>query len=328
MIKPRALHRLWAYLARRDRWKLHLGVGAGSVLMAGISLAPQAPAPVVKAPEENSVPLLREELQRRDARTVFRDVRRLADQVGDAVVGFVAASPAAPLVHPDFGLPSAPPRPGLGQGLVVSAEGDVLSHAAAIGRQVEVDVRLAGGAMTRAAVTAYERDTGLVLLRLATAGPAAPVSLVGVQPPPGDVLAAVTRGSDGAAPVAQPVYVASESPGGLALAAFSEGLVPGTPLFTLDGSAIAVVGDTPHTAWPAARAVVRLAALASTGRGVPVTIGVRLQAVAPQLRPFVGDVAAVVVDADGTDPPHGLVFAWATGCAPSTAPSSPTCPMR
>lgn len=298
MFEPRPIRRLWAHLARGDRWKLHLGVGAGSVLVAGVALAPQAPAPVARAPQEAAVPLLREELQRRDAGAVFRDVHRLGEKVGEAVVKFLAPPPDEPLVHPDFALLPARRRPRLGYGLVVSADGDVLSHASAIGREVEVDARLANGVETRARIVAYEGDTGLVLLRLATASPGLSVPLAGGEPVPGAVVAAVTRTADGAGPLAQPVYVASDGPGAFALAAFSEGLVPGTPLFTLDASAIAVVGETARTAWPAARAVDRLSTLARAGRGVPATIGVRLQAVGPRLRPFASGAAVIIADVD------------------------------
>lgn len=293
--------RLWAYLARRDRWRLHLGVGAILVLVAGAWLAPRSPRPAIRSPEDATVPLLREEFQRRDVATPFRQVPHVADAVSGSVVAFLAPAAAPALVHPDFGLHAPRSTDPQGYGLVVSADGDVLTHVAAIARRLAPSIILRGGGTVQAAVRAYDPDTGMVLVRAADASGMVEARLAGRAPAPGDLAAAITSLSAGGAAVTQPAYVAAVAPTAVVVAAFGEGLPSGTPVFTLDGTALALATGDARTARLAAQSLDRLLMLAGSGRAVPRTLGMRLQDVTSALRPFAGEAGVLVVslDADG-----------------------------
>ena len=87
-------------------------------------LALRAPAPVVRAPSEKVVPLLREEYQRRDASDVLLRIPRLAERVRTSVLSFPAPADAPVTAHADYQLFTPPPaaHQGLLQGGVALVE--------------------------------------------------------------------------------------------------------------------------------------------------------------------------------------------------------------
>lgn len=282
-----------AKLIRGGRTKLVLVLGCVAVLGVGALVAPpRVPPPVARA--EAAAPRLEAQVERRGPARAFRGVQ----DAGRGALRFSVSFPAAPRVdivtYEDFA--ENVPRSALpsGFGLLVSAR-EVLTHLAATGGRTRLSAQTADGTLVQSRAVAYEPETGLLLLELAAGVPEAPPP---VAPPAvaGELAVAAAR-DDGRDYVA-PVFIAAAEPDRYLVTAASGLIFPGTPLFTLDGEPLAVTaGGAPEPlAYPVAASLERLRRLVAEGRGLPSSIGARLQALDGALAQRLGPGAALVCD--------------------------------
>jgi S1-C subfamily serine protease len=183
-----------------------------------------------------------------------------------------------------------------GFGVVVTPQGDVLTHAAALGGRAALTVQTPAGALIEAALVAYEPETGLAMLRTPPDGavPMAPIAPGRAQP--GTLVAAVAQW-DGRG-LALPAYVTTEGPEGYVISPTAGALAPGAPIYDMDGQLVAVAADSAaaDVAYPAREAVDRLTTRIATGRGRESSIGLALQALAGGLETVFGDSGVLVSD--------------------------------
>lgn len=274
------------------RLKLQLAAVSGVVLGAGALLAPQSTRPGVTTSQERPVPLLEQEVQRREPARVFRPFREIARRVMLHNVTIPPARRAAARTVPDVStIPFADPGPA-GFGVIVDANGAVLTHASALGSRASLPVVLATGESVSAQLVAYEAATGLALLRLSDARglPAAPIGAA--HPEPGSVAATAARwqGRD----IVAPVFVTSAGPQAYAIDAHGAAL-GGIALYNLEGEAFAIAGGAEQDiAFPLRAAVDRLSARAASGRSLDASIGVMFQPMTDRLRKVFGGRGVLV----------------------------------
>lgn len=294
-----ALARRFVPLFTTRGGKLKLFFGALGVLAVGVLLAPRAPTRVTQATLDLPVPRLQSEFERRDASRLFDRV----PAVGAAVAGHVVTFPAPPVPArvsaPDHVLTPANREP-LGLGLVVSADGDVLSHVSALGGAFAPPVEGAAGASFGARVTAVDPETGLVLVRLDAARNLPPAPAVAVNAPAaGDVL--VAAGRTGGQPASWPVFVALATGREYAVSSMGAPLAPGTPVFSLEREVVAVAGGDGRLVFGVPFALERLGRLVADGTPLPLTLGLALQPLTAALSSAFGDAGVIVaaVEPDG-----------------------------
>lgn len=291
-------------LVRRRLTKLRLALGAVAVLLVGFLLTPAATPKAAKAPAppEPVAPMLEAEIRRREPARAFERVQEVGREAMASTVALPAA-PAAPPppAHADFSAPAAAGPAAAAFGLLVSAEGDVLTHVSGLGGSLDPVVQLPDGTSTTSRVTAYEPVTGLVLLRLATRPPRPPRPLAAAPPRAGELAVAAFR--RGGADFVLPLFVTSVG-STYGLGAAPGVAVPGTPVFNAAGEALAVAGGDPsrHEAHPAAAAVERLGRARDAGRGLPGTIGVSLQPLDEALAALLGEGGVLVADVRAGSP--------------------------
>lgn len=284
---------LWRYLKRPDRWKLHLGLAGCLVLVVGAALAPPPRTTTPSVPQADATPLLREELERRDVPDAFQRVALVGPRIDATVVAIDEPRAAEPRARADHALavPAARPR---GHGIVISGDGLVLSHLDAIAGAARISTRLADRS-TDATVVAVDPETGLILLSLDSAEGTASARVASAMPAPGSLAAAATRWMPHVTATAQPTYIAGAVGSAVALAPVGGDLLPGTPVFDLDGVALAIVTRR-HEAVAIASALARLGEIRASNRALPRTLGLGLQAVSDAMRPHLdAAIGAMVV---------------------------------
>lgn len=286
----RRVNRLFS--TRSGKFKLFFGSIA--VLAVGASLAPRAPARVTHAPLDLPVPVLRSELERRESGRVFDAVPAVGREVVGSVVAFPVLPPAAPLAAADHANEPAPPSRPRGYGLIVSPDGDVLTHIGATGGDIAPQLSLAPGRSVTGRVTAFDPVSGLLLLRVEGGVPGTPPAVAATAPATGELLVGVARRGDSMA--AAPVFVSMSGAGEYLLSAMGGTLDPGTPVFTSDREAVAIAAGDGRRAYAVPTALERLGTLIEQGRGVPLTLGLSLQPITPSLRPLVGADGVLVAD--------------------------------
>lgn len=282
--------------------KLRLAGGAALVLVAGILLAPPQ-ARKNPLPQEKAAPILQAEVQRREPARVFRGVQETGRKALRYTVAFHGrAQEPRVTVFSDFAPPLGQPEAPHGFGVLASGEGDVLTHVSAMGGLPLGEAELSDGTRVRAQVIAHEPETGLVLVRLegVPAGTGAP--LARSEPDSGELVVAAGR-SHGRDMVA-PVFVASSDGDRYTISAASGVVVPGTPLFNLEGEALAVTSGAPSfsDAYPIGLSLLRLRERIAQGRAFPSSIGIVLQPHAGPLASKLGAVGALVCDVRGGGP--------------------------
>jgi S1-C subfamily serine protease len=288
--------------------KVRLGLIGAAVLGTGALVAPRAAQPVLSVPDDRVVPLLEERVVAREDALTFRGVQRTARDAARFSVA-VPGPPASPLpLASDFTAPALAAAGPLGYGVIVSRDGDVITHDSALDGSPTVQLLTSRG-LEEARVTAYEKASGLTLLRL-TGGGVMDAPAVADPAEPGALVAAVGR-VDGQVFV-QPAFVSSVSGDGYALV-FVEGTVrPGAPIFDTDGKLVAITTslDNAHRrAVGAAEAIGRLTRRAAEGRGHETSIGVVFQSADGLLVEALGARGALVADVveDGPADQAGLV---------------------
>ena len=275
------------------RLKLRLAAGSLAILGAGALVAPKAPTPL-PASQERPVPLLEQELQRREPARIFRPIQDIARRVLTHNVTIPPIARAAARTVPDNAVPPTRSSAPAGFGVVVDAQGSVLTHASALAGRASVQVQTSAGQSLPAELAAYEASTGLALLRVSggTALPAAPMTAV--RPEPGSLAATAARweGRD----IVAPVFVTSAGPETYAIDAHGAAL-GGIALYSLDGEAFAIVGSAGQgTAYPIREAAARLIAQAASGHRLDASIGVMFQPVAGALLKVFDARGALVSD--------------------------------
>lgn len=280
------------------RLKLRVAAASAAILGAGALLAPRAAPTAVPVSEERAVPLLQEEVQRREPARQFRGLRQeIIRRVGSYSVeipGRVNAD--GPRTTPDAPPLPVPPRAASGYGVVVDAAGGVLTHVAALAGRMTLPVRAPDGSPAEARVAAHETQTGLALLRVSGAPTlAAPISAASLEP--GALAAAVVRrdGRD----VASPVFVTAADDSLYSIAPPGAPLAAGTPLYNLDGEAFAIAAGpgAGDVAYPLAGTLGRLQARESSGHPFDGSIGISIQGTAGLTRwfPAAGALVSAVV---------------------------------
>lgn len=275
------------------RLKLWIAAGCALALTLGVLTRP-APAPEAVAPSpERATPLLEEQVQRREQLRLFGGLQELGPRLARHSVT-IAPMPTAGAMPSDVA-PLVPRVEPAGHGLLVSADGEVLTTAAALGGREVIDVGLASGRTIEARVVAFDPTSDLVLLqaREAPRTDAAPWAMV---PPPGGMLAIAVAHARGHVAVT-PVFVTgtAEAEGRIRITALD--LLPGTPLYTVDGEVFAVAaGDGDPSAVLVATAVTRLRERIATGQGRRGALGLTFQPLDDRLAEIYPDPGALVAD--------------------------------
>jgi S1-C subfamily serine protease len=303
--------------------KVRVAAGSTAVLIAGALLAPRSTPTAVPASEERVVPLLEQEVQRREPSRLFRPVQDIARQI---VVHNVTIPPplhSYPRTVPDMpGSPATSVSPA-GFGLFVDENGTVLTHASALLGQSSLRLLTADGASIEAQVVAHEASTGLVLLRTSGANLVLPAALETTRVEAGSLAATAAKWMDRT--LVAPVFVTSAGERSYAIDAHGAALA-GMPLYNLDGRAFAIAtGSTEGTAYPAREAFERLAARRASGKAMDAALGMTFQALtASLLRVFQANGALVTsVAANGPAGAAGIVHGDVVTAIGNTGVDSP-----
>jgi S1-C subfamily serine protease len=281
-------------LLRGTRLKTRVALVCLLVLSLGILLAPGRPPE--KPPEERAAPILETQIERAEPARVFRGVQDMGRSVIRHSVAVVTPQePAFPATFPDFSPDREEGESAPSVGLLVS-DLEVLTHGAALQWRAEAVLQLINGRTVLGRVAAFEPETGLVLVTLPDPTVQAPARLAMTPATPGELVVSAAR-SRGVEVVA-PAFIASANGDHYSIAGGSGFLGPGTPLFALNGEAVAVaVGPTqPSVAHAAAPALERLRERIARGRPLPATVGAYFQEMTPALAGALGDTGALVCD--------------------------------
>ncbi|MGQ0736490.1 MAG: S1C family serine protease [Acidobacteriota bacterium] len=254
--------------------KLRLALVAAALLIVGAVLAPATAPRALSIPNERPAPLLEAEILRREPPSDFSAVPEVAARVGAFGVAVPRGLPSAVPIARDHAAPPGPALTPAGFGVVVSGDGDVLTHAGALAGRFTVHLHTAGHISTQAQVLAFESTTGLVLLRLSPGVPAAAAPTTDNAPPAGALAVAVARWLNGE--LATPVVVSGVNKGVFSVRPVGAALPPGTPLYTTTGALFAIAGEGDQ-AYPARAAVERLTARALANQGHEPALGVSVQ---------------------------------------------------
>lgn len=272
--------------------KLRVAAICIAVLGAGAMLAPPATPTAVPASQERPVPLLEQELERREPIRVFRPVRDVAMRVMPHNVTLPSVARVQPRTVPDFAFMSGAISRPSGFGVIVDASGSVLTHASALDGRTALPVQTATGESLPAELVAYEASTGLAMLRIQGGDALLPVPVSGSRPEPGSLAATAARwnGRD----IVAPVFVTSAGSEAYSIDAHGAAL-GGIALYNLDGEAFAIAGaPNQGTAFPLREAIERFAARAASGRPLDASLGVMFQPLDGPLQQVFGNTGALV----------------------------------
>jgi S1-C subfamily serine protease len=267
---PEAQGRLFGSM----RTKLWIAAGCALVLLVGALTIP-APAPsAVVPPQERVMPLLEQEVQRREQLRIFGELQQLGPRLARHSV---TIAPIA--VTPGFPSDVAPPSPRVdpaGHGLIVSADGEVLTSAAALHGRESLPIELLGGGRAEARVIAFDPDTDLVLLHAAPV-PRTDAAPWAAEPPAPGMLTVAVAHTGGHVAVA-PVFVTAAADADRRIRTTTAELAPGTPLFTVSGEVFAVAsGGSDPSAVLVAPAVARLRDRIAAGQARRGALGLTFQ---------------------------------------------------
>lgn len=272
--------------------KTRIALTSGLILGVGAWLTPRVAQTPLSAPQELAAPLLEEQVQLREVSLPFEGVQDVPARVREHSVAIRVAAPAAVPTSNDFADSTSPPQTA-GFGVIV-ADTYVLTHNAALDGRSPVQLSTAAARMSDAQVVAYEPSTGLVLLQVQRLG-APPARLAGDAPSPGTL--AVAAGHREGRDVAIPVFITAVDGERYTIGAMGGSIVPGMPLYNLDGELIAIAAPEPNgiRAFPAAAAAQRLIAQATAGER-PSSIGVAFQQINGLLTRAFGDGGVIITE--------------------------------
>ena len=265
-----------AKLFGSTRTKLWIAAACALVLVAGLLTIPPPPPSAVAVSQERAAPLLEQEVQRREQLRIFGELQPLGPQLARHSVTVPAISGVA-------GLPSdvAAPAPRIdpaGHGLIVSADGEVLTSASALRGRESLQIELIGGRHAQARVIAFDPDTDLVLLA-ADGVPRTDAAPWAAEPPAPGMLTVAVAHAGGHVAVA-PVFVTAAPDADRRIRTTTAQLAPGTPLFTVAGEVFAIaVGGNDPSAVLVAPAVTRLRERIAAGQARRGALGLTFQPV-------------------------------------------------
>ena len=275
------------------RTKILIAVGCAGVIAVGLLTLPAPMPTAVAPPEERATPLLEAEVQRREQLRMFGELQPLGPQLARHSV-------TIPAIAPPPGLPAdvSPPtrRVGpAGHGLIVSAEGEILTSSAALQGRETLPVQLIDGTTAEARVIAFDPQTDLVLL-VAAPIPRTDAAPWATEPPPPGMLAVAVAHDAGQVAVA-PVFVTAAPDAERRIRTTTAELAPGTPIFTISGEVFAVVpsADEP-SAVLVAPAMSRLRDRIASGQARRGALGVTFQPVEGDLAKIYPGVGVLLAD--------------------------------
>ena len=271
--------------------KVRIALGSGLVLALGAWLAPRAAQTGLSAPQEHAAPLLEEQVQLREVSRPFVGVQDAAAPLRQhSVAILLPPSPAVPS-RTDYSEPARTVRPIAGFGVFVS-DMHVLTHSAALDGRSSADVSVGTGLSTAAQVVTYEPSTGLVLLQVQRSEGRASTPFAVQAPTSGELAVAVGRSNE--RELAVPVFVTSVGPDDYTFGAV-DGLLPGTPVFSLAGELLAVSAPDGQTVRgiPVRQAAERMLTRAATGERRS-SFGLGFQAPAGRLTETFGSDGVII----------------------------------
>lgn len=294
------------------RVKMTIAAACAGALLLGVLTLP-APAPSAVAPsQERPVPLLEAEVERREQLRLFRELQDLAPRLARHSVTIPLPEGVVPL--PSDVAPPTPHDEPAGHGLIVSAEGDILTMADAVRGRERVPVELAGGTRLEAQVVAYDPDSDLVLLR-APAIPTSDAAPWAADPPSAGMLAMAVAHTAGRI-TAAPVFVSGTADAEARVRMTTANLVPGTPIYTIDGEVFAIASGGAPLASLVAPAVTRLRERMAAGQSRRGALGLIFQPLDAALQAHYGTGGVLVADvvpegpaSDGGVQPGDLITA-------------------
>jgi S1-C subfamily serine protease len=275
------------------RTKLWIAAGCALVLLAGALTIPAPPPSAVAVPQERATPLLEAEVQRREQLRIFGELQQLGPRLARHSV-------TIPSISGTRGFPSdvAPPAPRVdpaGHGLIVSADGEVLTSSAALRGRESLQVELVDASRANARVIAFDPDTDLVLLQ-ADPVPRTDAAPWAAEPPAPGMLTVAVAHAAGHVAVA-PVFVTAAPDADRRIRTTTAQLAPGTPLFTVAGEVFAVaVGGNDPSAVLVAPAVARLRDRIAAGQARRGALGLTFQPIEGALSKIYSSPGVLVAD--------------------------------
>jgi serine protease DegQ len=282
-----------AKLFGSTRTKLLIAAGCALVLVVGALTIPPPRPSAVAVPQERATPLLEQEVQRREQLRIFGELQQLGPRLARHSVTIPAISGT-----PGFPSDVAPPSPRIdpaGHGLIVSADGEVLTSAAALRGRESLGIELVDGTRAEARVIAFDPDTDLVLLRAETV-PRTDAAPWAAEPPAPGMLTVAVAHAGGHVAVA-PVFVTAAADAERRIRTTTAQLAPGTPLFTVAGEVFAVaVGGNDPSAVLVAPAVARLRDRIAAGQARRGALGLTFQPIEGALSKVFPSPGVLVAD--------------------------------
>jgi S1-C subfamily serine protease len=294
------------------RTKLWIAVGSVAILALGWLTLPPPALTTVAPPQERATPLLEAEVERREQLRIFEEIQQLGPRLVRHSVTIPADPPVPPL--PSDLMPRAPRSDPAGHGLIISADGDVLTAAGALRGRESLAIQLFDGRQVTAQVVAFDPDADLVLLQ-STDVPRTDAAPWATTPPTAGMLGVAVSHVSGQVAVA-PVFVMAAPDADRRVRMTNADLAPGTPLFTTAGEVFAIaVGEGDPAAALVAPAVARLRERIASGQARRGALGLTFQALDDTLQKvfasqgvLIADVAAYgPADEAGVEPGDVLV---------------------
>ena len=275
------------------RSKLWIAAACVVILAAGALTVPSPTPSAVPVPQERATPLLEEEVERRQQLRIFEEVQQLGPRVARHSVSVPGLVPEAPL--PSDLMPPTPRVGPTGYGLIISADGELLTAAGALRGREALDVVLVDGRTVTANVVAFDPDTDLVLLQSGQI-PRTDAAPWATTPPIAGMLAVAVSHTSGQVAVA-PVFVMAAPDADRRVRTTSADLLPGTPLFTTAGEVFAIAaGIGEPSALLVAPAVGRLRERIASGQARRGAIGLTFQPMDDSLRQAFAARGVLVAD--------------------------------
>jgi serine protease Do len=267
--------------------KVRIAVACGLVLAMGAWLTPRVAPTPLSAPQEHAAPLLEEQVQLREVVRPFHGVQDVAARLRGH--GVAISQPEAPTATKNDFLETTDDLQPAGFGVFVS-DIHVLTHAAALNGRSTSQVLTADRRGLQAKAVAYEPSTGLVLLQ--TEPFKAPAVAMATSPPEPGTLA-VAAGPWEERDIAVPIFVTSIAGDRYTVGGGDGALLPGMPVYSLDGELVAIAAGPGGVAFPVRGAADRLVARASAGEP-QVSFGIGFQELRGLLTRIFGETGVLI----------------------------------
>jgi S1-C subfamily serine protease len=280
-----------AKLLARGSVKIRIALASAVALALGAWLTPAVEPTNISPPQEHAAPLLEEQVQLREINRPFVGVQDIALRVKPHSVTILKPMPPPIPSRTDYSELANVATRAAGFGVFVS-DTHVLTHAMALDGESSVDLALENATTRRARVVAYEPTYGLALLQTDPSGKPS-VAMAAERPAAGALAVAVGRADD--RDLAVPVFITSVGADRYTIGAVGETLMPGMPLFTLDGELFAIAApDGPEVrAIPVRQMAAKMMARAAAGENRS-SFGLGIQAPAGALAAVFGKEGVIV----------------------------------